>query len=82
MTNETWRTDIYEPYLETWKILKLIQFADQTDNYEEQWQRYVHEIDRLSKTYPGNKFVEELITLLVNAGDTIARINNKDGGTT
>ena len=75
MTDEQFKKRYYEPFLETWKILKLIQYADQTADSDAQWQRYMKEIDRLSKTYPENKFVEELITLLLNAGDVIAKDN-------
>ena len=77
MNDERFKKEYYEPFLETWKILKLIQFADQTADCDAQWQRYMKEIDRLSKTYPDNKFVEQLITLLLNAGDVIAKENRK-----
>ena len=77
MDTTTFKAKIYEPYLEAWKILKLIQYADQTSDSDEQWQRYMREIDRLQKTYPDNKFVGELITLLLNAGDIIAKENRK-----
>lgn len=75
MNDERFKQKYYEPFLESWKILKLIQYADQTADSDAQWQRYMKEIDRLSKTYPENKFVEELITLLLNAGDVIAKDN-------
>lgn len=75
MNDEKWRTTIYAPYVETWKILKLIQYADQTSNSDEQWKRYMDEIDRLSKQYPGNTFADKLITLLLDAGDAIAKMN-------
>ena len=75
MNDERIKQRYYEPFLESWKILKLIQYADQTADSDAQWQRYMKEIDRLSKTYPENKFVEELITLLLNAGDVIAKDN-------
>lgn len=78
MNDTKWKSNIYEPFLETWKILKLIQYADQTTDSDAQWQRYMKEIDRLAKTYPDNKFVEKLITLLLDAGDVIARDNNKE----
>lgn len=77
MTEEKFKQEIYAPYVEAWKILKLIQYADQTSDSDEQWQRYMREIDRLQKTYPDNKFVEQLITLLLNAGDIIAKENRK-----
>lgn len=78
MNDETFKSKYYNPFLETWKILKLIQYADQTSDSDAQWQRYMKEIDRLCKTYPDNKFVEELITLLLNAGDVIAKENRKE----
>lgn len=77
MTDETFKAKYHAPYNEAWKILKLIQYADQTSDSDEQWQRYMREIDRLQKTYPDNKFVEQLITLLLNAGDIIAKENRK-----
>lgn len=78
MNDTTWKQTIYEPYLETWKILKLIQYADQTADSDFQWQCYIKEIDRLAKTYPDNKFVEKLIALLLDAGDVIAKQNRKE----
>ena len=77
MNDEKFKKRYYEPFLETWKILKLIQYADQTSDSDAHWQRYMREIDRLSKTYPENKFVGELITLLLNAGDVIAKENRR-----
>lgn len=77
MNDSTFKTKIYEPYLETWKIIKLIQYADQTPAQEEQWKRYVKEIDRLDKTYPDNPFAQNLIRLLLDAGDSIAKMNNE-----
>jgi len=77
MNDSTFKTKIYEPYLETWKIIKLIQYADQTPAQEEQWNRYVKEIDRLDKTYPNNPFAQNLIRLLLDAGDSIAKMNNE-----
>ena len=78
MNDTVWKQQIYEPYLETWKILKLIQFADQTADCDAQWQRYMKEIDRLAAAYPDNKFAEKLITLLLDAGDVIAKDNRKE----
>lgn len=78
MNDTKWKSTIYEPYLEAWKILKLIQYADQTANSDFQWQCYIKEIDRLAKTYPDNNFVEKLIALLLDAGDVIAKQNRKE----
>lgn len=78
MTDERFKNEIYEPYLEAWKALKLIQYADQTDDTAEQWERYKSEIDRLSKTYPDNKYINGLIDLLLDAGDYIAKVNTNE----
>ena len=78
MDDSTLKTKYYEPFLETWKIIRLVQYADQTADSDAQWQRYMREIDRLSKEYPDNPFVGSLITLLSDAGDYIAKENRKE----
>ena len=78
MDDLTFKTKYYEPYLETWKIIKLVQYADQTTDSDAQWDRYVAEINRLNESYPGSRFVESLIRLLLDAGDCIAKDNRKD----
>lgn len=75
MNDGEFKTKIYEPYLDSWKIIRLVQYADQTAESDAQWNRYMKEIDRLKKTYPENPFVESLITLLLDAGDMIAKEN-------
>ncbi len=77
MDDDRFKKNYYEPYLETWKIIRLVQYADQTKDSDAQWQRYMKEIDRLDKTYPGNPFVQDLIRLLLDAGDCIAKDNRR-----
>ena len=77
MTDEQFKKRYYEPFLETWKILKTIQNADQSAASDPQWQTYVKEIDGLAKKFPENKFVEKLITLLYDSGDVIAKENGR-----
>lgn len=77
MTDEQFKKRYYEPFLETWKILKTIQNADQSAASDPQWQTYVNEIDELAKKFPENKFVEKLITLLYDSGDVIAKENGR-----
>lgn len=79
MDDETLKAKYYEPFLETWKIIRLVQYADQTSDSDAQWNRYMHEIDRLQKSYPGNRFVDKLVKLLLDAGDCIAKENRKEG---
>ena len=78
MTDEKFKSNYYNPFLETWKILKLIQYADKTSDSDAQWQRYMSEIDRLSVTYPNDPFVDKLIRFLLDAGDVIAKENQKE----
>lgn len=75
MNDSKWREKVYGPYMDTWKILKLIQYADKTSDSDDQWQRYMKEIDRLARQYPDNRFAKSLIALLLDAGDDIAKIN-------
>lgn len=77
MTDEIFKAKYHAPFNEAWKILKLIQYADQTSDSDEQWQRYIKEIDRLRATYPDNHFVKHLIRLLYDAGDVIKEENRK-----
>lgn len=77
MTDEIFKAKYHAPFNDAWKILKLIQYADQTSDSDEQWQRYMKEIDRLRATYPDNHFVEHLIRLLYDAGDVIKEENRK-----
>ena len=77
MTDVSFYNSYYQPYCETWKILKLIQYADHTSDSDAQWQRYVSEMDRLQETYPDNPFVECLVRLLLDAGDVISKENKK-----
>ncbi len=75
MKTEVFKEKIYAPYGEAWKILKIIQEAGQTEKDSPVWEMYMREIDRLSKKYKGNPFAENLITMLLDAGDTIAKMN-------
>ena len=77
MTDEIFKAKYHAPFNEAWQIIKLIQYADQTSDSDEQWQRYMKEIDRLRATYPDNHFVEHLIRLLYDAGDVIKEENRK-----
>lgn len=77
MTDVSFKEKYYQPYSETWKILRLIQYADKTSDSDAQWQRYCDEMDRLRKTYPGNEFAEQLVRLLLDAGDIIAKDNQR-----
>jgi len=77
MDDATFKAKCYQPFLETWKVIKLIQYADKTPNSDEQWNRYTKEIDRLAHQYPENPFADNLIRLLFDAGDSISKMNTR-----
>ena len=62
MTKDRWKTDIYEPYLETWKIIKILQEAY---NKPQLFQQYIDEVQRFADTYAGNDFAELLRSKLL-----------------
>ena len=57
MTKDRWKTDIYEPYLETWKIIKILQEAY---NKPQLFQQYIDEVQSFAEEYAGNEFAELL----------------------
>ena len=72
MTNDKWKTDIYGPYLETWKIIKILQEAY---NKPQLFQQYIDEVQRFAEEYAGNEFAELLrAKLLLNADDVISKM--------
>lgn len=84
MTDEKFKEVIYKPYLETWKVLKLLQHAykrlddPELDKANDAiWEQFKREAIRLEKTYPGNPFVAELLKLLFTADEVISRMNQE-----
>lgn len=72
MTDERWRSEIYEPYLETWKIIKILQEAY---NKPELFSIYIDEVQQYADKYAGNEFAELLrAKLLLNADDVISKM--------
>lgn len=85
MTDQKFKEVIYQPYLETWKVLKILQHAykhlsdpEKDKVNDEIWTQFQREAKRLEKTYPGNPFVEELLRLLFTADDVIAKMNQEE----
>ncbi len=87
MTDDKWRKQVYEPFLDAWKVIKLIQHGYKRQNDPELskandvvWDMYVKESIRLEKQYPGNPFVKDLCAMLANVGETIAGMNQTEYG--
>lgn len=72
MTKEKWKSEVYEPYVETWKIIKILQEAY---NKPQLFSQYIDEVQRFAEEYAGNEFAELLRKqLLLNADDVISKM--------
>lgn len=72
MDAKTFKEKIYEPYLETWKIIKILQEAY---NKPELFNEYIDEVQEYADKYAGNEFAELLrAQLLLNADDVISKM--------
>lgn len=77
MTDEVWREKVYNPYLEAWKILKLIQYGSRHGT-DDLWEKFNDEAKRLYHAYPQNRYIESLCQMLLEAADYIAEENSKN----
>lgn len=72
MDAKTFREKIYEPYYESWKIIKILQEAY---NKPELFTKYIDEVQQYADKYAGNEFAELLRKqLLLNADDVISKM--------
>lgn len=72
MTNEKWKSEVYEPYVDTWKIIKILQEAYQKPQL---FNEYIDEVQHFADKYAGNEFAELLRKqLLLNADDVISKM--------
>ena len=90
MNDTTFKNNIYNPFLDTWKILKLIQYGykhlsdpEQDKAHDEIWNKYMRECDRLKAKYPDNEFVDALLNFIIGVGvkgaaEIIAEMNQKE----
>lgn len=78
MKAEVFKEKVYGPYSEAWKIIKIIQTAGKSSKDDEIWQKYMREIDSFDKKYPGNRFKDTLVKMLIDAGDDIAKMNGEE----
>jgi len=73
MNNDKWKSEIYNPYNDAWKVIKILQEAY---NHPELFEKYMDEVQRFADTYAGNDFAELLRSnLLLRADDVIAKMD-------
>ena len=79
MDDNTFKVKIYGPYSETWKIVKLLQFAGVGGFRMEQVDDYWQAVDRFEHEFAGNKFAELLLnSVLLHADNIIIRLNEEE----
>lgn len=77
MTDTKFKEVIYGPYLDVWKIIKILQHA--SDNKPELFLEYMNEVEKFENAYQGNEFAEFLRrAVLLRADDVIAKLNRED----
>lgn len=76
MNDGEFKSKVYGPYGEAWKIIKLLQHCSRTNNHEN-WEMFEKECDRFCKA-ANNPFSERLAGFLVNAAEDIATMNEGD----
>jgi hypothetical protein len=72
MNKEKWKSEIYDPYVDAWKIIKILQEAYQKP---ELFTEYMDKVQEFADKYVGNDFAELLrARLLLGADDVIAKM--------
>ena len=64
LTEEKFKQEIYAPYVEAWKIAKLLQYLDETPDPDALWEKVVKEQNRLADTYGCTPYVLQLCELI------------------
>lgn len=76
MTDETFKEKIYGPYLEAWKIIKILQEAYQKP---ELFLQYSKAVDKFAERYAGNDFAQTIRNrLLLCTDDVIAKMEREN----
>jgi len=67
---------IYGPYGDAWKVIKILALAeDNSPALDGVLRNYMNEVGNFKEKYEGNQFAELLYSMLLNADDTIMRMN-------
>lgn len=75
MDDGEFRKKVYAPYSDAWKILRIIQHAGQSKKDDELWDKYLRAIDDFCKKHDNSSFREVLVRMLMDAGDSLAKMN-------
>lgn len=75
MNTDKFKEKIYGPYLDAWKIIKLLQYCTE---HEGNWDAFAKEHRRFYKAYPDNKFADDLFNFLMTAAEDIRDMNEEE----
>lgn len=75
MTNSDFKEKIYGPYLDAWKVLKILQELDNLGQLKEVTDRYLKKCQEFDDTYKNNEFAQMLRkNMLLRADDVIVKM--------
>lgn len=75
MTNEVFVKEIYEPYNEAYRLMKMIKDCGPSDS-DEIWSSFVEEIEKFSEIHD-TEMGHVIARMLTDAADAIAKMNDK-----
>ena len=76
MTDETFIKEIYEPYNEAYKLLKMIKDCGPDDS-EEIWNAFTEKLDGFTKEHD-TKMRHAIARMLTDAADIVAKMNREE----
>jgi hypothetical protein len=79
MTDDKLKQNYYLPFCDAWKVIKACQHVDETADSAEHWQNFTKEINLFAKKYPDSEYMRNLIQLLIDTADIIAKDNSAEG---
>ena len=71
MDQDTFKSNIYQPYNECWQIIKTLQNKSRNDDDWSEWERLTREFSKKHDTPYGHV----LAKMLIDAGDVIGKMN-------
>lgn len=78
MTEGVFKEKIYGPYAETWKILKLLQYAGEGGFSMNQVEDYWKAVEKFANDYQGNEFADFMRrNVLLHADNVIVKMNER-----
>lgn len=75
MDDNKFREKIYNPYIDLWKIIKLLQHCSSNSG---DWNLYAREYQRFVNEHGNTSYGSHLAACLLNVADDIKEMNNHE----